>query len=65
MYAQYRKAYRKLVLLTSQFNENISVEAWNKYAKDNNYLSVESMKFISGLNWNELKSKIDLEKNKF
>lgn len=62
MYKQYKITYQKLKKLSGEFNENITVEAWNKYAKKNNYLNSESIKYISGLNWNELKLKMKLEK---
>lgn len=65
MHEQYKKSYKQLSKIMLQFNESISAEAWNKYAKENNYLNSESMKYISRLNWNELKSKINIEKNNF
>ena len=63
MYNQYKISYQKLKKLSGEFNENITIEAWNRYAKENDYLNAESIKYISGLNWNELKLKMKIENN--
>lgn len=61
---EYIEAYEELKKLTKQFGEFPSVPAWNHYAKQKVLISSESIKYISGLNWNELRSKVFLEINK-
>lgn len=62
------KAYdisvKRIKQIVKEFGEFPSVEEWNHYAKDNNLLNSESLKFISHLNWNEFREKIFYEINK-
>ena len=39
-----------------------TVKEWNKYAKENQLLSSESIKYIAGVNWHELRNRIELKK---
>lgn len=55
---EYKVAYDKLEQLTREFGEFPSVISWNHYAKQNTYLNSESIKYISGLDWNKLRQKI-------
>lgn len=55
---RYNVSYKKLKKLTKDFGEFPTVKGWNKYAKENNLLSSSSIEYISGLNWNKLRTKI-------
>ncbi len=55
----YELSYKELVKLTMQNNKFPSLEEWNKYAKENNLLSSESIKCISMLEWKYLKLKVN------
>lgn len=55
----YELSYKKLVKLTVQNNKFPSLEEWNEYARENNLLSSESMKYISMLEWKYLKLKVN------
>lgn len=63
MFLYYRMSYDKLKELTKEKEKFPSVEEWNKYAKENYLLSTESMKYISMLDWNYLRAKINREIN--
>lgn len=58
---EYNLSIEKLKQLTIDFNEFPTVESWNYYARSNNLLSSETLKYISGLNWHELREKILFE----
>lgn len=58
MIYEYQIAYDKLKQLTLDFGEFPSINSWNYYAKQNTYLNSESIKYISGLDWNKLRQKI-------
>lgn len=60
----YDKSVKKLKRITIEFGEFPTTTEWNYYARENNLLSSESMKFILHLNWNELREKILYEINK-
>ena len=60
----YKLSIKELKKLTIENGEFPSIERWNKYAKDNVLLNSESIKYISNLNWNELREKIFYEINK-
>ena len=58
---EYNLSIEKLKQLTIDFNEFPTVESWNYYARSNKLLSSETLKYISGLNWHELREKILFE----
>ncbi len=64
MYLFYERSYRKLVKMTKENKKFPELEEWNKYAKENNLLSTESMKYIIGVEWKYIKLKINREINK-
>lgn len=60
----YEKSIAKLKQIATDFGSFPSVREWDYFAKDNNLLSSESIKYISRLNWHELREKISYEINK-
>lgn len=64
MKSAYDKSIIKLKQITIDFGSFPSVQEWDHFAKDNNLLSSESIKYISRLNWHELREKILYEINK-
>lgn len=60
----YEAAYEELKQMTIKNNKFPEVKEWNKYAKQNDLLSSESLKYISMFDWNYLKIKISRELNK-
>lgn len=60
----YDASYRELKRITIENNRFPELEEWNKYAKENNLLSSESMKYISMMEWKYLKLKIKRQINK-
>lgn len=63
MFSYYRISYDKLKELTIEKEKFPSAEEWNKYAKEYGLLCSESMKYISMLDWNYLRVKINREIN--
>ena len=59
----YEKSYSELKKITEVFKKFPSVEEWNYYAKENDLLSHVSIEYISKLNWNYLKMKVERELN--
>lgn len=59
----YERSYNALKKVTEDFGAFPSVPEWNNYAKYNNCLSSASMEYISKLNWNYLKIKVEREIN--
>lgn len=59
----YQESYKVLKRITKEFGEFPQTKAWNKYAKENNYLSNVSMQYIGKLDWNKLRDKIKAELN--
>lgn len=59
----YKKSYTNLKKITYDFKKFPSVKEWNLYAKNNNLLSNVSLEYISDLNWNLLKVKVEREIN--
>lgn len=63
----YKRSYEELERYTRKLNRFPTVEEWNKYAKANYLLSVESIKYISMLDWNyieaQIKKGLNLKKN--
>lgn len=60
----YDASYRELKRITIENNRFPELEEWNKYAKENNLLSSESMKYISMMEWKYLKLRIKRQINK-
>lgn len=54
----YNKSYEHLKSLTLDLNDFPTIKVWEQYAKKNNCLSSQSIQYISGLNWNKLRSKV-------
>ena len=63
MYLYYKKSYKELKDVTQQLEKFPTVQEWNKFAKENNYLSNVSIEYISRLNWKYLKIKVERELN--
>lgn len=63
MYNEYLVSYAILKRLTREFGEFPTVLAWNKYAKEYGHLSYACMQYISGLDWNKLRTKVKSEIN--
>lgn len=59
----YKESYEALKKVTREFNEFPSARAWDKYAKENYYLSNTSIQYISNLDWHKLRDKIKAEIN--
>lgn len=55
---KYKLSLEKLEKKTKKSKKFPSIEEWNKYAKENDLLSSESIKYISGINWHELRIRI-------
>ena len=58
LYIKYEESIFHLTKITKEFAKFPSIEEWNKYAKEKYLLNLESLKYISGLNWHHLRSKI-------
>ena len=59
----YELSYKELIKLTMQNNKFPSLEEWNKYAKENNLLSSESIKYILMIEWKYLRLKVNKQIN--
>lgn len=60
----YKESLNKIRKIAEEFGEFPSIKEWNKYANEKMLLSSESIKFISHLNWNQLREKVLYEINK-
>ena len=58
MHMKYLESIEHLRDITTQFMKFPTVQEWNNYAKKNNLLSSESLKYISGNSWHNLRNKI-------
>lgn len=63
MKENYKKSYNGLKKITKKMSKFPTVEIWNRYAKENNYLSNISIEYISELKWNYLRAKVMKELN--
>ncbi len=63
MFLFYKESYDRLKKLAREIEKFPSAEEWNKYAKENSLLSAESIKYISMLDWNYLRVKVNREIN--
>lgn len=53
-----KEYFEKAIQKMEKLNENISEKEWNKIAKEEGLLSSESMKYISGKDFNILQKEI-------
>jgi len=58
MYQKYVESLKHLRKITKDFIEFPTIKQWNQYAKENDLLNTESIKYISGSSWHDLRSKI-------
>lgn len=58
MYKKYIESVKSLRKMTKDFIEFPTIKLWNFYAKEHNLLNSESLKYISGNNWHNLRNRI-------
>lgn len=58
MYHKYIDSVKSLKKITGDFINFPTINEWNHYAKENDFLNSESLKYISGNNWHDLRNKI-------
>ncbi len=58
MYQAYLKSIKHLKKITRDFIKFPTIKEWNYYAKQNNLLNSESLKYITGKTWHDLRNKI-------
>jgi len=63
MLIYYNNSYKELKKVTDEMKKFPATQEWNKYAKENNYLSNVSLEYISKLEWNYLRVKVLRELN--
>ena len=63
MYNAYLDSMFELRKISKIFGEFPTIDEWNKYAKENYLLNSESIKYISGLDWNKFRNQIKKEMN--
>ena len=61
IYTKYLESTEMLQRITKEFGKFPTKNEWNKYAKEKKLLCSESIKYITGINWRELKNKQNLE----
>ena len=61
MYIKYSESIKALKKITKDFSKYPTIKEWNNYAKENKLLSTESIKYITGINWHELRNRIKSE----
>jgi len=54
----YKESIKKLKNITKEFSKFPTIDEWNKYAKEHDLLCSESIKYMSGINWHDLRSRI-------
>lgn len=60
MYIRYRASIEKLRQISKEFGKFPSVKEWNHFVSDNPYyLSNTSMQYISSMDWNSIRNKIN------
>lgn len=64
MQKAYKESIKLLKKLTIENGDFPSIEQWNRLAKEKVLLNSESIKYISTLNWHELREKILYEIDK-
>lgn len=55
---KYIETIQRLKRITKDFVKFPTINEWNHYAKEKNLLNSESLKYISGNNWNNLRNRI-------
>ncbi len=58
IYIKYVESIKYLKKITKDFVEFPTIREWNYYAKENDLLNSESLKYISGSNWHDLRNRI-------
>ena len=58
MYEKYKESIKALRKITADTIEFPTIKQWNHYAKENNLLNSESLKYISGSSWHGLRNRI-------
>lgn len=61
MYIKYIESMKILRKITKVFSKYPTIDKWNKYAKEKHLLCSESLKYITGINWHDLRSRIKSE----
>lgn len=59
----FNKSYERLKIATLNEQKFPSIEEWNKIAEEEGLFSAVSMQYISMLDWNHLRTKIEREIN--
>jgi len=57
----YEESYSMLKKITADFGKFPNVQEWNYLAEENKLLSHSSLEYISKLNWNDLRIKVERE----
>lgn len=58
MHKKYVESVKYLRQITRDFVEFPTIKEWNYYAKQNNLLNSESLKYMSGSTWHDLRNRI-------
>lgn len=58
IHIKYIESIKRLKRITKDFVKFPSVQEWNHYAKEKDLLCSESLKYISGNNWHDLRNRI-------
>lgn len=61
IHIKYLETIEELIKITREFSKYPTIEEWNKYAKEKKLLCSESLKYITGTNWHELRNRIKSE----
>lgn len=57
---KYIESIQVLKKIDKDFAKFPTVDEWNKYAKEHDLLSSESIKYIMGINWHDIRSRIKI-----
>lgn len=58
MHTHYIESIKALRKITRDFVKFPTIKEWNHYAKENNLLNSESLKYISGNSWHDLRNRV-------
>lgn len=58
MHIKYSDSMQNLKMITTDFAKFPTIEEWNHYAAEKELLCSESIKYISGNNWHNLRNRI-------